>query len=43
MEEPETIEKEQIEIKEDHEIKVDDNKIKIEMNNNEIIFSLFIN
>ena len=43
MEEPETIEPEYLDIKKEYEIKVDDNKIRIEMNNNEIIFSLFIN
>ena len=37
MEEPETIE-----IKREHEIRIDDNKIRIEMNNNEIIFTLII-
>ena len=47
MEEPEAIEPEAIEpennvIKEEHEIKIDDNKIRIEMNNNEIIFILII-
>ena len=30
------------EIKKEHEIKINDNKIKIEMNDNEIIFSLII-
>ena len=43
MDEPETIEPEYVEIKKEHEIKVDDNKIRIEVNNNEIIFSLIIN
>ena len=43
MDEPETIEPQYIEIKKEHEIKVDDNKIRIELNNNEIIFSLIIN
>ena len=38
MEEPETIEPEYIESKKEHEIRIDDNKIRIEMNNNEIIF-----
>ena len=42
MEEPETIEPEYVEIKKEHEIKINDNKIRIEVNNNEIIFSLFI-
>ena len=42
MEEIETIEPEYLEIKKEYEIKVDDNKIRIEMNNNEIIFTLFI-
>ena len=42
MEEPETIEPEYLDIKKDYEIKIDDNKIKIEMNKEEIIFSLFI-
>ena len=42
MDEPETIQPEYIEIKKEYEIKVNDNKIKIEMNNNEIIFSLII-
>ena len=37
MEEPEYLE-----IKKEHEIRIDDNKIKIEMNNNEIIFALII-
>jgi len=39
MEQPETNEPE---VKEEHEIKINDNKIRIEMNNNEIIFSLII-
>ena len=43
MDEPETIEPQYVEIKKEHEIIVDDNKIRIEMNNNEIIFSLIIN
>ena len=38
MEEPETIEQEYLDIKKEHEIKIEDNKIRIEMNNNEIIF-----
>ena len=42
MEEPETIEPETKEIKKEHEIRIDDNKIRIEMNNNEIIFILII-
>ena len=37
MEEPEYLE-----IKKQHEIRIDDNKIRIEMNNNEIIFTLII-
>ena len=42
MEEPETIEPEYLDIKKEYEVKIDDNKIKIEMNKDEIIFSLFI-
>jgi len=42
MDESENIKPGQVEIKEEHEIKIDDNKIRIEMNNNEIIFSLII-
>ena len=42
MEEIETIEPEYLEIKEGHEIRIDDNKIRIEMNNNEIIFTLIM-
>ena len=42
MEEPETIEPEYLDIKKEYEIKIEDNKIRIEMNNHEIIFSLFI-
>ena len=42
MDEPETIEPECVEFKKEHEIKVDDNKIRIEINNNEIIYSLII-
>ena len=42
MEEPETIEPEYLDIKKEYEIKIDDNKIRIEMNKDEIIFSLFI-
>ena len=42
MEEAETIEPEYLEIKKVHEIKVDNNKIRIEINNNEIIFGLII-
>ena len=42
MEEPETIEPDFLEIKKEHEIRIDDNKIRIEMNNNEIIFTLII-
>ena len=37
MEEPEYLE-----IKKEHKIRIDDNKIRIEMNNNEIIFTLII-
>ena len=37
MEEPGTIE-----IKKEHEIRIEDNKIRIEMNNNEIIFTLIM-
>ena len=37
MEEPEYLE-----IKKEHDIRIDDNKIRIEMNNNEIIFTLII-
>ena len=43
MDEPKTIETRHVESKKEHEIKIDDNKIRIEMNNNEIIFSLIIN
>ena len=42
MEEPKTIKPEINEIKKEHEIRIDDNKIRIEMNNNEIIFILII-
>ena len=42
MEEPETIEPEYLDIKKEYEIKIDNNKIKIEINKDEIIFSLFI-
>ena len=42
MEEPETIEPEYLEIKKEHEIRIDDNKIRIEMNNKEILFTLII-
>ena len=42
MDEPETIETEYAEIKKEYEIKIDDNKIRIEMNDNEIIFTLII-
>ena len=42
MDESETIEPEFVEIKKEHEMKVDDNKIRIEINNNEIIFTLII-
>ena len=42
MDEPETIDPENIKIKKEHEIRIDDNKIRIEMNNSEIIFNLII-
>ena len=42
MEEQETIEPEYLDIKKEYEIKIDNNKIKIEINKDEIIFSLFI-
>ena len=42
MDEPETIEPEYLDIKKEYEIKIEDNKIRIEMNKDEIIFSLFI-
>ena len=42
MDEPETIEPEYLDIKKEYEIKIDDNKIRIEMNKDEIIFNLFI-
>ena len=42
MEQPETIEPEYIKIKKEHEIKIGNNKIRIELNNNDIIFSLII-
>ena len=42
MEEPETIESEYLNIKKEQEIKINENKIRIEMNKDEIIFSLFI-
>ena len=42
MDGPETIEPEYIQIKEEHEIRIDDNKIRIELHNDEIIFSLII-
>ena len=42
MDEPEAIEPETIKIKRENEIRIDDNKIRIEMNNNEIIFTLII-
>ena len=42
MYEASTIEPQYVEIKKEYEIKVDDNKIRIEINNNEIIFSLII-
>ena len=40
--EQETIKPETIEIKKGHEIRIDDNKIRIEMSNNEIIYTLII-
>ena len=40
MEVPETLEIEKIE--EEHEIKINDDKIRIEMNNDEIIFCVYI-
>ena len=43
MEESETTDTEYIEIKKEHEIEIDDNRRRIEMNNNEIIFALIIN
>ena len=33
---------EELELKKGHEIKIDDNRLKIEMNNEEIVFTLFI-
>ena len=42
MDEPETIEPEYLDIKKEYEIKIEDNKIRIEMNNDEIIFNLYI-
>ena len=42
MEFQETIENEYIDIKEEYEIKIDDNKLKIEINNDEIIFILIV-
>ena len=42
MNESKIIKPEYAEFKKEHEIKLDDNKIKIEMNNNEIIFNLII-
>jgi len=42
MEKQETIEPEKVEFKKIYEIRIDDNKIRIEMNNNEIIFTLII-
>ena len=42
MEEAETIEPECLEINEEHEIRIDDNKMVVEMNDNEIIFSLIL-
>ena len=41
MEEPETIEPEYLNINKEYEIKIEDNKIRIDMNNNEIIFILY--
>ena len=43
MDEPETIEPEYLNIKKEYEIKIEDNKIRIEINKDEIIFNLFIN
>ena len=42
MNESKNIKPEYVEFKKEHEIKVDDNKIKIETNKNEIIFNLII-
>ena len=42
MEEQETITPEYIEIKKEYEIKIGDNKLRIEINNDEIIFILII-
>ena len=42
MEEPETIQPEYLDIKKEYEIKIDDNKIRIVMNKDEIIFILFM-
>ena len=42
MDEPETIEPETVEIKREDEIRINNNKIRIEMNNNEIIYTLVI-
>ena len=41
MEEPETIEPEHLNINKEYEIKIEDNKIRIDINNNEIIFILY--
>ena len=42
MDNQETIESESTDIKEEYEIKIDDNKLRIEINNDEIIFILMI-
>ena len=42
MDNQETIESESTDIKEEYEIKMDDNKLRIEINNDEIIFILMI-
>ena len=41
MEEPETIKPEYLNINKEYEIKIEDNKIRIDMNNSEIIFILY--
>ena len=33
---------EELELKKEHEIKIDDNRLIIKMNNEEIVFTLFI-
>ena len=43
MEESETKDMEYVENKKENEIEIDDNRRRIEMNNNEIIFTLIIN